>query len=379
MKFENVNIKDLISPDYNPRIKLKPGDKEYEKIKTSIEKFGYVDPIIINQKNIIIGGNQRTQVLKNLNYDKINVIRINVNEKDEKALNIALNKISGEWDFEKLNNLLIELKDEFTGFDTEEFKQLEKEIKKEVEEVEEIKEVEEVEKAQQKDNIKKGDLYNLGKHKLICGDCIDKNILKQLKDFNVVLTDPPYGINIVKSNGTIGSGKITKVNKYKKIEGDTSIESAKKFYDLIKHTEKIMLFGGNYFDFLPFSASWLIWDKREDMVSNDFADGEMVWCNFHTRVRIYHQLWNGMIKKGETEKRLHPTQKPVKMLSDIIKNHTNENDIILDGFGGSGSILLACEQTNRICYTIELSEDYCHTIIKRWESLTGLKAVKEGD
>lgn len=142
-------------------------------------------------------------------------------------------------------------------------------------------------------------------------------------------------------------------------------------------SDKLIIWGGNYFtDFLDFSDGWLIWDKRCGMNSNNFADGEMAYCSFHTPVRIYRQLWNGMIREGEHEERVHPTQKPVKMLSEILQDFSKENDTVLDVFGGSGSTLIACEQLKRRCYTMELDPKYCDVIIKRWETLTGKQAVK---
>lgn len=120
----------------------------------------------------------------------------------------------------------------------------------------------------------------------------------------------------------------------------------------------------------------VVWDKRVDMNSNNFADGEMAWCSFHTPLRIYHQLWNGMIREGEHENRVHPTQKPVRMLSEVLRDFSGETDNILDCFGGSGSTLMACEQTGRHCYMMEYDEHYCDVIIARWEKFTGRKATK---
>ena len=133
-------------------------------------------------------------------------------------------------------------------------------------------------------------------------------------------------------------------------------------------TDKQIIFGGNYFtDFLPFSDGWLVWDKRGDSgIRNNFADGEMAWCSFHTPVRIYHQLWCGMIKEDEHGKRMHPTQKPVAVPERAIKNSSKEGDIVLDFFGGSGSTLIACEKTNRKCRIMELDERYCDVIRRRY-------------
>ena len=125
------------------------------------------------------------------------------------------------------------------------------------------------------------------------------------------------------------------------------------------------------------SDSWLVWDKRVDSgIRNTFADGELAWVNFHTPVRIYHQLWNGMIREGEHDQRVHPTQKPVRIMSEILQDFTDDGASVLDLFGGSGSTLIACEQLNRKCYMMELDPHYCDVIIDRWENLTGNKAVK---
>ncbi len=159
---------------------------------------------------------------------------------------------------------------------------------------------------------------------------------------------------------------------------DLPTETAQKSYNILQSLcNRLILWGGNYFtDFLPFSDGWIIWDKRCDSgIKNTFADGEMAWCSFHTPVRIFHQLWNGMIREGEKEKRVHPTQKPIRVLSDILNDFSGEGDNVLDVFGGSGSTLIACEQLNRNCYMMELDPKYIDVIIERWEQFTGEKAV----
>jgi DNA modification methylase len=169
------------------------------------------------------------------------------------------------------------------------------------------------------------------------------------------------------------------VGEYAPIIGDETTDTAKASYERLKDmTDKQIIFGGNYFtDFLPFSDGWLVWDKRGDSgIRNNFADGEMAWCSFHTPVRIYHQLWCGMIKEDEHEKRVHPTQKPVKMIGDIMSDFTKEGDIVLDAFGGSGTTIIAAEQLGRKCRMMELDPHYCDVIIARWEKLTGQKAER---
>lgn len=231
---------------------------------------------------------------------------------------------------------------------------------------------------------KVGDLYRLGNHRLICGDSTDKSVIERLlggAKADLVFTDPPYGINIVGDNGKVGADNLAKNGVYAKVISDDSTDTAKNAYEVLKEfCDKIILWGGNYFtEFLPFSDGWIVWDKRVDMEGNNFADGEMGWCSFHTPLRIYHQLWSGMIREGEHEKRVHPTQKPVRMLGDVLKDFTKRGENVVDVFGGSGSTLLACEQLNRNCYMCELDPHYVDVIIARWEKATGLKAelIKE--
>ena len=222
-------------------------------------------------------------------------------------------------------------------------------------------------------------------HRLICGDSTDITVIDRLMDgvkADMVMTDAPYGVSAVNSEGTVigyGENHLAERGKYAPIIGDDTTETAQQAYDLLSQIcDKLILWGGNYFlDFLPSSDGWLIWDKRgESGIRNNFADGEMAWCSFHTPIRIYHQLWNGMIREGEHEKRVHPTQKPVRMLSEILKDFSKENEVIVDVFGGSGSTLIACEQLNRKCYMAELDPKYCDVIIQRYENFTDQKAVK---
>lgn len=227
-----------------------------------------------------------------------------------------------------------------------------------------------------------GDIYILGRHRLMCGDSTNREHIERLMDGetpDLVFTDPPYGISVVSDKGHIGAGNVCKPGDYMPVKGDDTTDTAKANYELLRDIgcQRFILWGGNYFvPFLPYSPSWIIWDKRGDMNSNNFADGEMAWCSFNTPVRIYKQLWNGMIREGESEKRIHPTQKPIRLLGEIMKDFSKDNDRVLDCFGGSGSTLIACEQINRSCYMIEYEPHYVKLIIARWEKLTGGKATK---
>lgn len=388
LKIEYVDINTL--KEYEKNAKLHP-QEQIEQIKKSIQEFNMIDPIGVWKDNSIIEGNGRYKACMQLGIKEVPIIRLDhLTDEERKSYIIAHNKLTmnSDFDIDILKNELENLKEldfdlELTGFNIDELDELFKQDEEKQEIIEDDFDIEPPEEPK----AKLGDIYQLGNHRLMCGSSTDIDMVNKLIDNNkidLVYTDPPYGINIVNDKGKVGAGNLAKNRTYLEVKGDDTTETAQEFYNtcVALGIEKFILWGGNYFiDFLPFSPSWLIWDKRIDMNSNNFADGEMAWCSFKTPVRIYHQLWNGMIREGEHEDRVHPTQKPIRMQTEILKDFTNENDNILDGFGGSGSTLIACEETNRNCFMMEYEPHYVDVIIKRWEEFTGKKAVliKEGE
>lgn len=356
----------------NPR----KNDDAVEYVVNSIKEFGFKVPIIIDGSGEIVAGHTRYKAAKQLDMEEIPcIVADDLTDEQIKAFRLADNKVSekAEWDFDLLGEELDDIVDidmETFGFDFE----IEEE---EPEAVEDDYEVE----LPEEPKAKLGDIYQLGRHRLMCGDSTSVDDIERLLGGNkidLVLTDPPYGINIVNDAGKVGAPNLAENRTYMEVKGDDTTETAQENYQacISLGIDNYIIFGGNYFtDFLPFSDGWLIWDKRVGMPSNNFADGEMAWCSFHTPLRIYRQLWNGMIREGESEDRVHPTQKPVRMLSDILKDFSSESDNILDCFGGSGSTLIACEQLNRNCYMMEYEPHYIDVIIDRWEQFTGQKAV----
>ena len=371
MQIIEKNIKELIPYEKNPR----KNDKSVDKVAQSIDQFGFRVPVVIDKDNVIVCGHTRYKAAQKLHLTSIPcVVADDLTEEQIKAYRLADNKVGedSEWDMDLLNEELSDILDiDMTdfGFDLS------------FDDDEEVKEDEFEMQLPENPKAKLGDIYQLGRHRLMCGDSTNIDNMDKLFDGNtidLVLSDPPYGISVVGDNGKVGADNLAKNGIYMPVKGDETTDTTKEFYNacVSKDIDKYILFGGNYFiDFLPFSDSWIIWDKRGDMASNNFADGEMAWCSFHTPVRIYKQVWSGMIKEGEHEKRVHPTQKPIRMLCDILKDFSKENDNIFDGFGGSGSTLIACEQTNRNCYMIEYEPHYIDVIIARWEQFTGQKAV----
>ena len=375
-------VKDLIPYVNNSRTH---SEEQVNQICASINEFGFTNPLLIDEKDSIIAGHGRLMASKKLGMEEVPcVVLEGLTEAQKKAYIIADNKmaLNAGWDEELLKIELENLKEldfdlGLTGFNVDELDDILGKNEEEVEIVEDDFEVE----VPEEPKAKLGDIYQLGNHRLMCGSSTDVDIVNKIIDNNksdLVYTDPPYGISIVNDKGKVGAENLAKNKTYLEVKGDDTTETAQEFYNtcIALNIDKFIMWGGNYFtDFLPFSPSWLIWDKRIDMNSNNFADGEMAWCSFKTPVRIYHQLWNGMIREGEREDRVHPTQKPIRMQTEILKDFTNENDKIYDGFGGSGSTLMACEQTNRICYMMEYEPHYVDVIINRWEQFTGKKAV----
>lgn len=355
----------------------KHDEAQIANVMQSIKDFGVVQPIVVDKDNVLIIGHCRLIASKRLKLKEVPVVCLDdLSEDEAQKLRLLDNKLNeSEWDFDLLAEQIPEL--DFTDYDIDWGIDLEDDdVPAKGGEDEAPDEVE--------TRCKLGDIWQLGDHRLICGDSTDKAVIDRLlngEKADIVLTDPPYGIGVVNNEGTvIGYGKkhLAKRGKYAPIVGDNTTETAQKAYEALSQVcTKLIIWGGNYFlDFLPASDGWVIWDKRgESGMRNNFADGEMAWCSFHTPVRIYHQLWNGMIREGEHEKRVHPTQKPVKMLGEILQDFTDEGANVIDVFGGSGSTLIACEQTKRKCFMCELDPHYCDVIVARWENLTKGKAV----
>ena len=373
MNIVNKKIGELKPYENNPR----HNENAVPYVVESIKRYGFKNPIIIDKDNVIVAGHTRYLASKELGLNEVPcIVADDLTEDEIKEFRLVDNRTAemSDWDDELLASELedIDFGDFDFGFEVEE-------IDAETEAIEDNYEPQDIET---RCNI--GDLWQLGNHKLICGDSTDVNVIERLMDgvkADVVFCDAPYGVSAVNSEGTVigyGENHLAERGKYAPIIGDDTTETAQQAYDILSQIcDKLILWGGNYFlDFLPSSDGWLIWDKRgESGIRNNFADGEMAWCSFHTPIRIYHQLWNGMIREGEHEKRVHPTQKPIRMLSEILKDFSKENEVIVDVFGGSGSTLIACEQLNRKCFMCELDEHYCDVIIDRWETFTGEKAV----
>ena len=372
---QNVPINKVKANPNNPRI-IK--DDKFAKLVKSINEFPQMlnlRPIVVNDDMVVLGGNMRLKACKEAGLKEIPIIKASeLTEQQQKEFIVKDNVGYGEWDWSDLANnwdseQLIDWGLDIPGFDAE------------------VIEAEEDDFAVPEGGIETdivlGDLFEIGEHRLLCGDSTDSDQVEKLMNgqkVDMVFTDPPYGISVVKNDMVGADFGVAKKGQYKPIANDETKDVAQEFYQtcISLGMNDFIIWGGNYFtDFLPFSDGWLIWNKRAGTdIRNTFADGEMAWCSFHTPIRIYDQLWNGMIREGEKEKRVHPTQKPIRMLGEIIEDHI-KGKIIYDGFLGSGSTMVATHQKQKVCYGVEMSPDYCQVIVDRMRKLDPTLVIKK--
>ena len=332
-------------------------------------------PIVVNDDMIVLGGNMRLKACKEAGLKEVPIIKASELTEDQQREFIIKDNVGfGEWDWQMIASDWDAEQLEDWGLDVPDFKVEAEATEDDYEIPEEVQ-----------TDIVLGDLFEIGQHRLLCGDSTDSEQVARLMNgekSDMVFTDPPYGIKVVKSEMVGADFGVAKKGKYSEVIADDTTDTAREFYDtcVALGMDRFIIWGGNYFtDFLPFSDSWLIWNKRGDTgIRNTFADGEMAWCSFHTPIRIYNQLWNGMIREGEKDKRVHPTQKPIKMLSEIIEDHV-KGILLFDGFLGSGSTMVAAHQLNRKCYGMELDPKYCQVIVDRMLKLDpSLKIKRNG-
>jgi len=382
---------DLIPYSNNPK---NHPEEQVNKIASSIKNNGFIQPIVTDSENEIIIGHGRLQAAKKLGLNKVPVIQHDeLTDAEAKALRLADNKIAeSSMEDEKLAVELEQLKEEddfedlIHGFDEDEMSEYLDSLtdEQDLEELE-TESVDEVET-----DIEEGDIFELGQHRLMCGDATDEEHADKLmngKKADMVLTDPPYGINVVENSGVLqGQAKGEYVKNYNPVKNDDGINLTFLLEKFIEDT-KMIVWGGNFFaHYFPPSTHWIVWDKRGSNMdgassTGDQSDVELAWTNIErTSVKKYQHVWAGWFREGnqeeEGETKKHPTQKPVGLHKDILDDYTEQEQNVVDLFAGSGSILLACEQTDRKAFCMELEPQYCQVIINRWEDLTGKEAEK---
>jgi 16S rRNA G966 N2-methylase RsmD len=379
-----TSIKDLKHDHKNAR---KRTDRSAALIAESLKRFGAARSIVIDEDGRILAGNGTVEGARKAGIDKLRIIeaegdeliavrRTGLSEDDKVGLALADNRSSdlSEWDNEMLRQLSEE-HDLTPWFEDDEL------LAEVLDTVEGNTDPDDVPEPPTEPITKPGDLWILGNHRLLCGDSTDVLAVERLMDgqkADMVFTDPPYGVSVVK-DGKVGADfGVAKKGRYAEVIGDDTTQTA---HDAIAICQSLKVpvqiyWGGNYYaDRLPPTSCWLIWDKRGDSgIVNTFADCELAWTNMTGPARIHKQLWNGMIREGEKDKRVHPTQKPVALAEWAVEQYL-KGSTVLDLFLGSGSTLIACEKLRKACYGMEMSPAYCDVIVKRWEDFTGNTAV----
>ena len=393
MNIRKISVDQLKPAKYNPRKDLKPGDPAYEKIRRSLHEFGYVDPVIWNEvTGNIVGGHQRYTVLVAEGATEIDCVVVHIeNKQEEKALNIALNKAVGEWEPVALADLLSDLKIsgydlDITGFDAAEVDDLFSQVHdKDVHDDDCDIDPEQIEPF-----VQFGDIWMLGKHRMMCGDATSEEDVVRLMDgdsANLVVTDPPYNVAYESADG-------------KKIQNDSMADG--QFYEFLlaafRNMAAHMAEGGSAYIFhadtegLNFRRAFkeagfhisgvCIWVKNslvlgrspyqwqhEPVLFGWLPNGKHRWFSD----RKQSTVWNFDKPRRSKE---HPTMKPIPLLAYPIKNSSAPNGIVLDLFGGSGSTLMACEQTDRICLTMELDPKYATAIVMRFSNEYGAENIR---
>ena len=366
--------------EYNPRKKLKKGDKEYKKIENSIREFGFADPLVVNADMTIIGGHQRLTVAIDLGYTEVPCAVVDVDKTREKALNIALNKITGAWDDQMLADLLKDLENvnfnlDFTGFEAPEIGQLfsniyDKKVKEDNFDVDsELK---------QPTFSKPGDIWHIGKHRVICGDSTKVETYGRLMEgvkANLVLTDPPYNVDVEESAGKIMNDNMSDSDFYSFLLAayqcmHENLADDGSIYVWHADTEGLN-FRKAFKDAGFYLSGCCIWKKNSLVLGRSPYQWIHEPCLFGWKKGGKHQwyadrkqttVWEYDKPKSSPD---HPTMKPVTLMSYPIKNSTMTNGIVLDPFLGSGSTLIACMETDRVCMGIELDPKFVDVIVKR--------------
>ncbi len=364
-----VATTDLIPYANNPRTH---SDQQVAQVAASIQEFGFNNPILIDEHNSIIAGHGRLAAAQKLNMNTVPTILLEgLSEAQRKAYVIADNKLTenGGWDYDLLAVEIERLKELDIDIDLVGFDPTELDTILEPEVIEGLTDEDEVPEVPDNPITKRGDVWVLGNHRLMCGDSTSIDDVERLMNGgtpDLIHTDPPYGMNAVSKSAVLSKNYKTD------IMGDDNADTAKDSFQLIYSLypeAKQVWWGANYYaSVLPDSECWLVWDKNNGQ--SDQTDCELAWANFRSVVRQFTQ-------SSEKTNRVHPTQKPVSLTEWIIKRFKLSASTIADFFGGSGSTMIAAEKHGLSSYLMEFDPKFCDVIVDRWQSFTGKTAQLE--
>jgi DNA modification methylase len=392
LEIKKVSVEKLIPYVRNSRTH---SDAQVAQIAASIKEFGWTNPILVDGENGIIAGHGRLLAARKLGAKEVPVIELShLTESQKRAYVIADNQLAmnAGWDTSMLTLELADLKEsefnlDLIGFDAKELENL-----LEPEQVDGLTDEDAVPDAPEEPKTKLGDIYQLGNHRLMCGDSTSIDAVEKLMDgqkADMVFTDPPYGMFLDTNYDSMFSGdsKHRKTGKrFDAVKGDHedfNPEFINTIFAMFDYCKEIFLWGADYYvDLIPNrnSGSWVVWDKRCDdkmdkVVGNTF---ELCWSKAKHKRMVARILWSGHhgMQKDDTKKRVHPTQKPVELVCWFFDYYSMaDKRVVVDLFGGSGSTLIACEKTSKEARLMELDPKYCDVIVKRWEDFTGKKAA----
>jgi hypothetical protein len=351
---------DTLKPNpKNPRV-IK--DDKFQKLVQSIRAFPQmleVRPIVCTPDGVVLGGNMRLRACKEAGLREVPVHVVSWLDSQQEEFIIKDNVGYGEWDWDILANEWDANQLEDWGLDV---------WTPEPEPEEGLTDPDEVPSVPEEPKTKSGDLYILGKHRLLCGDSTKAEDVARLMDgkkADALVTDPPYGIGIDGQKEDSKNSNPKHNRKAHEFRGwDKERPTAATFELLRNYANDAIIWGGNYFaDMLPATRGWLVWDKGQKNL--DMSDGELAWTTFNKPLRIFEA------NRGQLHGSVHPTQKPASLIEWCL-NMTEGT--VFDPFLGSGTTLIAAEKTGRTCYGMELDPKYCDVIVKRWEDFTGKKA-----
>ena len=377
---ENLRLIPIIEVVPNPRNNNRHSIEQINYLAKLIKAHGFREPLLIsNRSGFLIAGHGRLEAAKLLWMETIPAIFQDFASEAEEYQHMTADNEIARWAELDYQNVYDTLK-EIPEIDTE-LLGIENFVIPEV--VEPQCDEDEVPEVPEEPKTKLGDIYKLGNHRLMCGDSTSIDAVEKLMDGNkadMVFTDPPYGINEETDRDFSSRTRKAKGNSFDKIIGDDSIDTAVAAYSISDLLAPIVCYwGGNYYAHkMNPSSCWIVWDKRVEEKQRDMnSDCELAYVKHPNKesVRIFRHLWKGMIKGSEHgQGRVHPTQKPIALAEWCFDELDKDSKIIVDLFCGSGSTLIACEKSKRLCFGMELSPKYCDVIVARWEKFTGKKA-----
>jgi len=412
MEIRKIAIKDISVAEYNPRIDLKPGDPDYEKLRKSLGEFGLVQPLVFNSRTkTLVAGHQRLKILIEEGAKEVEVSVVDLPVEREKMLNLALNRIQGAWDEEKLAHLLDNLKElpefdvELTGFDLPEMNQLfDTYIEPAAEEPFDF----EGDVASNKAPITaRDDLIGLGPHRILCGDSSNPADLKKLmgsEKISLVNSDPPYNVAYYGGNRPKSNVRPKKSRQWERIyadnmpQADYEVWLKKIFTNMVEYLEPgapLYIWNGyrqfgpmhTILDSLGFHvASVITWAKPNFAISYADYNNQTEFCLYGWKKDNGPHVWHGPtnettlweVRRDPTRSYDHPTQKPVQLAQRAIRTSSKRGDIVLDMFLGSGSTLIGAQSLERRCFGLEIDPKYCDAIVRRYIAFVGEgKVLKE--